>query len=424
VIRGQSTFLTRLHLSGMIGALFCLALSGFLNPPSTYAQERQKQVLVLYSTRRDTELPAIGDQEMARLISTGLGQSIDYYAEYFDLPRSSEPKYSDSFRDFLRVKYRNQRFDLIVAVQNVAINVLSRYRDELFPNAPVVFLAQDSSVERLRNSTGYLSKPDLTSTVALARKLQPDTRQVFVVTGASSRDLLRETHARTTAGHDPALTFTYLAGLTAPRLEQTLATLPEHSIIYYVLMYQDGAGENFNPIDYLDRIAGLANRPTYSWTESTMNHGVVGGTLRSQRAQIEALAGLALRVLRREPADSIPLTELKLGENEVDWRQLQRWHISETDVPPGTRILFRDADLWHEYKARIIGATALLVVQAALIAFLLVQRAKRKQAQQQAAKSHAEALASYEQVRDLGARPLNAQAPDECRIRQGEEYGS
>jgi signal transduction histidine kinase len=147
-----------------------------------------------------------------------------------------------------------------------------------------------------------------------------------------------------------------------------------------------------------------------------MNHGIVGGTLRSQRAQIEALAGLAVRVLRGEPADSIPLTELKLGENEVDWRQLQRWHISEADVPPGTRILFRDADLWHEYKAQIIGATALLVVQAALIAFLLVQRAKRKQALQQAAKSHAEAVASYEQVRNLGVRLLNAQEVERSRI--------
>jgi hypothetical protein len=44
-----------------------------------------------------------------------------------------------------------------------------------------------------------------------------------------------------------------------------------------------------------------------------MDHGIVGGSLLSQQAVTEAVAGLALRVLRGEPASSIPVSASDLN---------------------------------------------------------------------------------------------------------------
>ena len=125
-------------------------------------------------------------------------------------------------------------------------------------------------------------------------------------------------------------------------LKRQVANLPEDSVIYYLIVLQDGDGQNVNPLAYLESIAGVANRPIYSWTESTLNRGVVGGSLRSQRAQIDALAGLTTRILQGEFADTIPLTTPALNKNQVDWRQLDRWDIDEARVPADTSILFRE----------------------------------------------------------------------------------
>jgi hypothetical protein len=168
----------------------CLSLLAFtsLGVFCPIRAQTQKRVLVLYSTRRDTEISKSGDRDLAAIIAVGLKEGIDYYAEYLDVPRSSAPGYLPGFRDFLRVKYRGKRFDAVIAVMNVALGFVSQYRNELFPEAPVIFLAQDPSLQRLANSAGLIIEPDLTKTLTLVLTLQPDTRQVFVITGASDRD--------------------------------------------------------------------------------------------------------------------------------------------------------------------------------------------------------------------------------------------
>src|SRR5262249_38251919 len=141
----------------------------------------------------------------------------------------------------------------------------------------------------------------------------------------------------------PRLNISYLSGLTTANLDTRLASLPAHSIVYYLLVYQDGAGANFQPMVYLDRVQAVATAPTYSWVDTAMEHGIVGGSLLSVQAQTEAIASLALRVLHGEHADSIQAAPLDLSVRQVDWRQLQRWGISPSRIPPDTLIKFRDA---------------------------------------------------------------------------------
>ena len=38
-----------------------------------------------------------------------------------------------------------------------------------------------------------------------------------------------------------------------------------------------------------------------------------------------------------------------------DWRELQRWGISEARLPAGSTILFRQPGLWDQDKLYIVG---------------------------------------------------------------------
>src|SRR5262245_56720911 len=114
------------------------AVSGFAGP--AWAAQDQKQVLVLYSTRRDAQASIIGDRELPKILERGLGSSVDFYSEYIDLARFSDPRYQSAFSDFIRLKYRDQRFDLLIAMSDVAVEFVRRRR-ELFPDVPRVCLA-------------------------------------------------------------------------------------------------------------------------------------------------------------------------------------------------------------------------------------------------------------------------------------------
>jgi len=71
---------------------------------SAWAQDGQKEVLVLYSTRRDAQLAVVGEREVPRILEQGLEEGVDYYSEYIDRARVSDPMYKEGFRDFLRIK--------------------------------------------------------------------------------------------------------------------------------------------------------------------------------------------------------------------------------------------------------------------------------------------------------------------------------
>jgi signal transduction histidine kinase len=380
------------------------------------AAERQKHVLVLHSNRRDALIALLTDSELPRLVEAGLPERVDYYSEYIDLPRFSDEGYQAAFYEFLRFKYKDVHLDAIVAIQDSAIEFVLRHRDRLFPATPVVFLANEAP-PAIPNSTGVIVERQLSGSLKLAWALHPDLQNVYVVSGANVSDKAFERKARLQfQPFESRVNFIYLSGLTTGELLARLRQLPAHSIVYYLLVYQDNAGENFHPLEYLETLAPSSSAPIYSWVDAAMDRGVVGGHLLSQQGEMSALADLVLRVLSGELADRIPRLTPDVYVTQVDWRQLRRWGISEARLPAGTLVKFREADGWNRYRGYILGAVIILLAQSALIAGLLVQRRMRRRAEIQVRENEAALRASNERIHDLGGRLLLAQEAERARI--------
>ena len=60
---------------------------------------------------------------------------------------------------------------------------------------------------------------------------------------------------------------------------------------------------------------------------------------------------------------------------------MQRWGISEKDLPPGSQILFRTPTAWEQYRAYILAFIAAILIQSALISWLLYEHRRRQRAE-------------------------------------------
>jgi signal transduction histidine kinase len=386
---------------------------------AVHASHRQKQVLVLYSSRRDSHIAKVGDRELPRILESTLKQTVDYYSEFMDVPRFQDDEYDRAFRDYLALKYKGQRFDVIIAMSPSILEFLVRHHSELVHETPIVFFQTSSVFLRPANSTGIIAEPSFSGTIDLARKLQPDLQHVFVVIGGgkewegiASERMVRQQLAPL----ESQFTVTYLSGVATTDLEKHLSALPAHSIVFYIAVNRDATGQYFNSLQYIDRVVAVANAPTYSWVDSTLGHGVVGGTLKVQENETAAIAHLAVRVLRGEPADRIAPPHADLNVAQVDWRELRRWGISEARIPAGTLVRFREPSTWDRYHNYILVAVGLLGAQSALIALLLVQGVRRREAEEQVRGSQAKLRASYDRIRDMAGRLLMAQEDERTRI--------
>jgi len=373
-------------------------------------------VLVIYSTRRDAQVAEIGERNLPRILDDGLDRRLDYYAEFIDPARFPDDSYQEALVTFLRNKYKDHRFEVVVTVGADATGFVARHPDAFSGAPPVVFYGTTPSMTRPANSTGVIAAQSLAPSVTLAAALDPALEHIFVVTGSDRGDRSMERLAREQLKPSPGQQITYLSGLATRELEDRLSRLPPHSMVLYLLFNQDSTGQYFHPLRYLERVIAAANAPTYTWVDSAMGIGVVGGHMKSQSAQIAAVGELALRVLKGERAADIPVITRDLNTTQVDWRQLARWGFTESRLPAGTTVLFREPSLWDRYRSYVITALAVLIAQFALIAGLLVQRARRMRVEQKLRENQVALGASYDRIRDLGGRLLTAQDKERAFI--------
>jgi signal transduction histidine kinase len=407
-------------------ALLAIALTaGVLCPlANAHAADGPKQVLVVNSTRLDDQFSVVWGRELPKRLAEGLGERVDFYVEYFDFVRFPRPEYENAYLDFLRLKYAEKHFDLLILIGDVAIDFISRNRSVLFRGTPAVFYSHIPPSSHVANSTGLINPLHFNRSLDLALALQPDLKRVYVVSGAGALDRRNESQAKAEfLPFEGRVEFTYFSGLVMQDLEKRLRTVPPHSAVFYVVVSQDGAGEHFQVMSSLSRVASAANAPTYSWADAAVDSGIVGGSRRDQLAQTKAIASLALRVLRGEQAEDIPISSPNTDVDQVDWRQLRRWGLDESRLPAGTRVLFREPSVWDQYQRYIIGAVILMLAQTALIAGLFVQRAKRQRVERELRSgerelrgSQAMLRVSYDRIRHLSRRLLGEQEAERARI--------
>jgi signal transduction histidine kinase len=85
-------------------------------------------------------------------------------------------------------------------------------------------------------------------------------------------------------------------------------------------------------------------------------------------------------------------------------------------VPVGTVVRFRTPSAWDRFAPYLVAAAMLVFAQSALIGGLLIQRSRRRQAESDLLTNQIELRQSYEQIRSLGARLLNAQETERARV--------
>src|SRR5262249_5040699 len=264
-----------------------------------------------------------------------------------------------------------------------SLDFLLKYRADLFTNTPIVFLSVARPPNALLTAgpglTGLVRSNTYKQTVGVALKLHPDTEQLFVVSGTPERDKKFETLARQElADFERRVTIHYLTDLSLSELISTTKNLPQRSIVLYV--WQRSANEaerNLQTFDFLSLLAPSVSVPVYSMGNRNVGTGVVGGYIQSSESNGRAAAEIVRRILSGTRAQDIPFANAPAVPT-FDWRQLRRWRISESSLPPGSVVQFRELTFWEQYKWRIVGLAAVFVLQTLFIAVLLIERKRRR----------------------------------------------
>src|ERR1044072_9289584 len=150
-----------------------------------------KRILALYWSGKDDPGNVMFDQSLQAALKSS-SDWVEYYPEYFDSDRFPEEAQFMFLRDYLRQKYADHAINVVIATGDPPLNFLLKYRAELFPTAPIVFIANMPPAAAQRAAgpdfTGFVNRSPYSETLYLALRMHPDTEQVFVVSGTHTHD--------------------------------------------------------------------------------------------------------------------------------------------------------------------------------------------------------------------------------------------
>jgi PAS domain S-box-containing protein len=385
----------------LVALLFLVALPALSAPTSSRRLAERKHVLVIYSASRLMPAMLSFDEGLRSAIHRGSPGGLNLYSEFFDLYRSTHPENEKKWVDYLRWRYSDQKFDLIIAVEAPALEFMERNGAVLFPQVPVVFcmFSQNppATWELPGGFTGVLVPPDWDATLRAALRLQPKVREIAVVSGTSGVEKRwKEDATATFRPYEGRVRFSYLDNLKMSGLMTALEHLPPDSAVFWISFARDASGESFTSVEAMQMVAKIANAPIYSSSATSLGHGTVGGRLLDFKKAGDATAETALRVLKGESVPRINKVDTASFYG-FDWRQLNRWGLSEHLLPPGSLLAYREPTVWQQYKWEIIGIVGIALLEGLLIAGLLIEREHRKRidrALKESEKMNASVLAS------------------------------
>jgi signal transduction histidine kinase len=249
--------------------------------------------------------------------------------------------------------------------------------------------------------TGIVQRFDLRGTLGLIMRLQPDTRRVVVIGGASEAD--RATLGRIEeAGQSlEGIVFDFWTNRPVAELPMAVRSLPEGTVILLGTVQSDVAGQRFFTSQLAQMLAPSSSVPVYVLGESAIGSGALGGVVVVPEDLGERAGQLALRVLKGTRPETLPIEVVTKGTPMVDWRALRRWNIKESRVPADGVIRYRPKTLWDEHRNLIWVLLAVFLAQAATIGGLLAQRRQRHRAEAEILNQRAE-LAHVTRVSMMG----------------------
>ena len=341
-------------------------------------------ILLLYSYGHGGKGISVFDDGLISTLSAGGVGTNSLFFEFLDLERNhTDPQYRTRIQDLLRKKYAERHIDLIVTVQQPALNWLLNEGQEIAADAPIISLQAPlptAAEVKSRHVLSLLTSFDIKGTLAHALALFPDTKRVFFVSGSSDADKkMAAQAARIAEPLKGALEFEYSADLSMDSMLKRTATLPPHSLIIFTQYNRDSSGLVTVAYEVESMIVKAANAPVFGLYDFNLINGGIGGSVIGVKALGEKAAATALDLLGARLQLTQPLSSATLSPIPIfNWEEIKRWGGNVSGLPANTVFVNRAPTFWEQYRLYVIGLGIFVVAQSLLIAALLISRRKRR----------------------------------------------
>lgn len=389
----------------MISVLAMLMLTINLDAES-FAEQDKKLILIINSHTEDYSWT---NDVLKGIFKTINPSELDanIYMENFDYKYYRKGDIEEDIYKLIKDKYSDKKIDLVITTDLKATEFAIDYRDKLFKDTPIAFSGISKYKAReitkgVDNISGVIERPNIEQTLKTALKISPHAKNIYVIHDNSSQGegSFKEIKKVALELKDD-LNIETLKNIGDIKSDVNLPKISKDSIVIGTIYLEDEKGMTVSMSEVAEKLSREIDLPIFYLQESTIGHGVLGGSMLSPELHGVNTGKLALRILNGENLSKIGFIEDNNSNNVYDYNIMKKFDISEDLLPKDSNILNKPSNPYEEYREQLIAIGIIMGLLIIFVIYLSVNIRKRKQAEKEL-----EIIAYYDEITGLPNRNM------------------
>lgn len=316
--------------------------------PTSYVQANDIRKILLINSYN---VESIWEYKIIKGIKEEINENlnINIKMEYLDTANSQNQNYLDEYLELLNTKYKDDKFDMIVTVDDEAFNMVRKElfnEKSIFYKNTVVFTGVNDSLNltsaEKKYITGFMDGGSKVELIKFITTLQPEVKDISVIidnTGYSKNiknKLLENKYLL-----DKNINLNFIQGKNKKDILNQIknsSDLNEALLICGIFKNEDN-GENVKPENLIEEIKQIKDVPIYTSRDDYINKGTIGGYIDIPESCGRELGKMILKIyneggiLKVSPIDKIR------ANYTVDYKQIYKYNINPLSLPEGTIVI-------------------------------------------------------------------------------------
>ncbi len=349
-------------------------------------QPEIRHVLILHSYYSGYSWVEEVNQGLFKVLLARDQKDLQLHVEYIDGQRLGADGGFKDFRRLLQDKYATIDFDIVIAVDDQAIDFTREYHKKLFPGAGLVACGktgvQPVAEMAVPGFSTVVENIDIWGTINSGLTIFPETKRIIIINDNSYDGKQLDPFLKKMALNYPTIQFEYPEDLSMDEMVGLIKGVTGQSLVLLAHFTEDANGKVFSNDRSAWLIASRCKVPILTMWKYYLGSGALGGRMIDGVSQGEQAGRFAMEILHGETP--VGATQIATTENEYlfDYRKMKWFDIPYSDLPEESRVTEEPKSVLWKYKK--FGWTALFIALAlettVIILSVLIYRSKKAEA--------------------------------------------
>ena len=345
----------------------------FIFYSTLFAQEKALNILIFHSFTQSYPWSKdffLGIEDYKK----NSNKIINIYAESIDYKRLKSQMENDDWENYLKKKYKDFKFDGIIIENEIASKILNSFSKKLYADIPKIYIS-DFNIEQQNDTlqVNNTKKELIVNSIKLAKQNNENLKNIYIIKSYNEIGILMENLLLEELGKEKFNTV-IVKDLLVEQTKEFLSKVPKDSAVFYTLNFEDYLGKNYIPKDFLKIIATNSNAPIYSFWNTFIGTGTLGGYQKSaHEISFKSLESIVNKIEKGNFIYDLPCAKLYL-----DYEVLQKFGIDESKCPSDAIIINKPIPIWKTYPKETFFALSLIILLFLLLLFTYILKLRDK----------------------------------------------